>query len=203
MEFANADRIGCDAVRISAPAEATFRYLEMGDPLSAVEPDSLIGGEASGFVVFLPRPLHPSGDQRLRIGLEAVLYGEAGEFGGEVFNRHEPSLLQRVEGGDVSAELGSDQLLVVASAASKGGVLGDVEVGSGAFTPQGDGVNDLLSIQYTLFRVRESSQVQVGVYELDGRAVWQAELRCRVQDAMRSTGMAGTRLGNWSVRACT
>ena len=83
-------------------------------------------------------------------------------------------MLQRVEGGDVSAELGSDQLLVVASATSKGGVLGDVEVGSGAFTPQGDGVNDLLSIQYTLFRVRESSQVQVGVYELDGRPVWQA-----------------------------
>ena len=143
-------------------------------PLSAVEPDSL-RREESGFVVFLPHPLHPSGDQRLRLGLEAVLYGEAGEFGGEVFNRREPSLLQRVEGGDVSAELGSNQLLVVASAASKSGVLGDVEAGSGAFTPQGDGVNDLLPIQYTLFRVRQSSQVQVGVYALDGRAVWQAQ----------------------------
>ena len=182
VEFASADRIGCDAIRILAPAEAAFRYLEMGDPLSAVEPDSLLR-EASGFVVFLPRRLHPSGDQRLRIGLEAVLYGEAGEFGGEIFNRREPSLLQRVEGGDVSAELGSNQLLVVASAASTGGVLGDVEAGSGAFTPQGDGVNDLLSIGYTLFRVREASQVQVGVYALDGRPVWQAPPS--VQDAGR------------------
>ena len=54
-------------------------------------------------------------------------------------------------------------------------MLGDVEAGNGAFTPQGDGVNDLLSIQYTLFRVREASQVQVGLYALDGRPVWQAQ----------------------------
>ena len=53
-------------------------------------------------------------------------------------------------------------------------MLGDIEAGNGAFTPQGDGINDLLSIQYTLFRVRESSQVQVGLYALDGRPVWQA-----------------------------
>ena len=69
-------------------------------------------------VAFLPRRLRPAGDQRLRLGLETVLYDEAGEFGGEVFNRGEQSLLQRVEGGDVSEELGSNQLVVVASASS-------------------------------------------------------------------------------------
>lgn len=48
-------------------------------------------------------------------------------------------------------------------------------MGSRAFTPQGDGVNDELSIQYTLFRVQQASEVQVGIYALDGRRVWQAQ----------------------------
>ena len=139
-----------------------------------MEPDSIVN-EESGFVVFLPRRLSPEGDRRLRIGLETVLYGEAGVFGGEVFNRGEQRLLQRVEGGDVSEELGSNQLLVVASASSATGVLGEMEAGRGAFTPQGDGVNDQLSIQYTLFRVQQASEVKVGIYALDGRRVWQAQ----------------------------
>ena len=174
VEFSSADRTGFDVVRVMTPAEAEFGWLEIGEPLSAVEPDSIVN-EESGFIVFLPRRLSPEGDQRLRIGLETVLYDEAGEFGGEVFNRGEQSLLQRVEGGDVSEELGSNQLVVVASASSARGVLGDLEVGSRAFTPQGDGVNDQLSIQYTLFRVQQASAVKVGIYALDGRRVWQAQ----------------------------
>ena len=83
--------------------------------------------------------------------------------------------LRLLEGGDVSEELGSNQLVVVASASSARGVLGDLEVGSRAFTPQGDGVNDQLSIQYTLFRVQQASAVKVGIYALDGRRVWQAQ----------------------------
>ena len=108
-----------------------------------------------------------------------ALYDEAGEFGGEVFNRGEQSLLQRVAGGDVSAELGSNQLVVVAAAASARDVLGDLEVGKGAFTPQGDGVNDQLSLEYTLFRVQRAAAVKVGIYALDGRRIWQAQPRAR------------------------
>ena len=172
-KFSSDDRSGFDALRVLTPAEAEFGWLQMGEPLAAVEPDSVVV-EENGFVLFLPRPLSPQGDHKLRIGLETVLYSEAGEFGGEVFNRSEQSLLQKVEGGDVSEELGSNQLLVVASALSQTGVLGEVMAGAGIFTPQGDGVNDQLPISYTLFRVRQASQVTVAVYALDGRRVWQA-----------------------------
>ncbi len=172
-EFSSDDRSGFDALRVLTPAEAEFGWLQMGEPLAAVEPDSIVV-EENGFVLFLPRRLSPQGDHKLRIGLETVLYSEAGEFGGEVFNRSEQSLLQKVEGGDVSEELGSNQLLVVASALSQTGVLGEVMAGAGIFTPQGDGVNDQLPISYTLFRVRQASEVTVAVYALDGRRVWQA-----------------------------
>ena len=175
VEFSSADRNGFDALRISAPARAEFSWVELGDPLERVEPDSVLH-EDQGFVIYLPRRLGPAGDRRLRIGLQSALYGEAGEFGGEVFDRGESNQVQRIEGGDVGEELGSDQLLVLASESSAQVVLGEVEVGSGAFTPQGDGVNDLLSIHYTLFRLREGSQVRVGVYALDGRRVWSAPM---------------------------
>lgn len=171
-EFSGDDRSGFDALRVLTPAEAEFGWLQMGEPLVAVEPDSIVV-EEKGFVLFLPRRLSPQGDRKLRIGLETVLYSEAGEFGGEVFNRSEQSLLQKVEGGDVSEDLGSNQLLVVASALSQTGVLG--EVVAGIFTPQGDGVNDQLSINYTLFRVRQASEVTVGMHALDGRRIWQAQ----------------------------
>lgn len=174
VEFSSADRTGFDVVRVMTPAEAEFGWLKMGEPLGTVEPDSIVN-EESGFVVFLPRRLSPEGDRRLRIGLKTVLYGEAGEFGGEAFNRGEQRLFQQVEGGDISEELGSNQLVVVASASSATGILGDLEVRSRAFTPQGDGVNDQLSIQYTLFRVQQASVVKVGIYALDGRRVWQTQ----------------------------
>ena len=48
-----------------------------------------------------------------------------------------------------------------------------LEVGWGVFTPQGDAVNDQLSIQYTLYRVQKESQVKVGIYALDGQLMWQ------------------------------
>ena len=51
-------------------------------------------------------------------------------------------------------------------------------------------VNDQLSIQYTLFRVQQASEVKVGIYALDGRRVWQAQPKA--QAAGRHTARAGT-----------
>ncbi len=175
-EFEGTGRSGFDALRVLSPAEAEFTWLEMGEPPVVIAPDSVVS-EANGFTVYLPRRMGtgPGDAQRAKLGLRGVLYGEAGEFGGEAFNRGERNLLQQVEGGDVSAELGSDQLLVVASATSADGVVGNLETGGGAFSPQGDGVNDRLEIGYTLFRVLEASAVRVGIYNLSGQRLWQTE----------------------------
>lgn len=175
-DFEGAGRSGFDALRVLTPAEAVFTGLEMGDPLVAATPDSVIP-ETNGFTVYLPRRIGPGAGEprRAQLGLQAVLYGEAGEFGGEVFSRGEQTLLQQIEGGDVSPDLGSDRLLVVASASSAAGVVGNLETEPGAFSPQGDGVNDRLQIHYTLFRVRQASSVRVSVYNLSGQRVWQLQ----------------------------
>lgn len=173
-EFANASRTGFDALQVLAPAAGSFQWLEMGNPLQRVEPDSVIS-TTNGFTLFLPQRISPQGHQHLRIGLESALYGEAGEFGGEAFERDKKNILQQVEGGNVSDDLGSDQLLIVASIISAEGVLGQVLANPRIFTPQGDGINDQVQINYTLFRVQEPVPVRIAMYNLNGQRIRQLE----------------------------
>jgi len=84
-----------------------------------------------------------------------------------------------VEAGDASEELGTDQLRVVATGPSLGLVLADVEVHPAVFTPQGDGINDQVAINYTLFRLLAATEVEVEIFTLSGRPVWRQALGTR------------------------
>lgn len=74
--------------------------------------------------------------------------------------------------GDVSEEMGTNQLRIVATA--QGSVLVAMEVEPVAFTPQGDAVNDAVRIGYTLLKVLDASEVSVEVFDLRGRCLWRA-----------------------------
>ena len=160
-----AGQAGFDGVRVLAPSAAEFLSLEMGDPLQPVDPDEVVPGE-QGFTVHLPRPLSPNGDQRLRLRLQTALYGASGALRAEVFRQEQAGLPQEVENGDVSEEVGTNQLRLVAVESSLGSVLRDVTVQPSVFTPQADGVNDVVSIGFTLFQLLQGAEVEVGVYGL-------------------------------------
>ena len=169
-EFAGVDQSGFDAVRLLLPSPGVVRGLAMGEPLATVKPDSVEDGTQE-LVVYLPERIHPQGAQRLRLRLETAVYGASGELSAEVFAREEATLPQEVEGGDVGEDIGTNQLRVVATAASLGAVLGDVQVHPAVFTPQGDGVNKEVEIRYTLFRVLAQAEVEVEVFSLGGQRV--------------------------------
>ena len=168
--FSGSGQSGFDAVRFLTPSASAFVELQMGDPLARVGPDSLVQ-EAAGFVVFLPQAVTQGAPGRLRVQLETTVFGVSGQLGVEVFERDSDSLPQSVESGDVSAEIGTDQLRVVAQGAWVGSILGQVDMQPAAFTPQGDGINDRLRIGFTLFRVRDDAQVDIEVFAVDGRPV--------------------------------
>ena len=170
-EFAGAAQSGFDAVRVLPPSKARFLALEMGDPPVPAEPDSVVP-DGPGFVVYLPRPIVAAGDDRLRLRLETTLYDAAAEVAAEAFARGGDSLPQTVDPGDANAEVGTDQLRLLVASASLDEVLGPVDVRPQAFTPQGDGVNDQIALSYILFSAR-LAQVEVGVYNLNGRRVRQ------------------------------
>ena len=171
------EEAGFDAVRLMTPASAEFLGLEMGEPPVEVTPDAVFE-ETSGFTVHLPRRVE-AGDPRLRIRLASALYGASATFAGEVFERAGEGLPQAIEPGDVSEEMGTNRLQVVAIASSLGNVLGRVEIEPQVFTPQGDGVNDRVRILYSMLRLNEGAGVEVGVYSLSGERVRGLESRTR------------------------
>ena len=165
--FAEGQQSGFDAVRIFTPSEAVFNRLEMGEPLAVVEPDS-VGSDGGELAIYLPQRVDT--DTSLRIGLGAVLYGGSAKLEGEVFDRGERALGQRIEEGDASEQIGTNRLQVVASGASLEQVLAQVALLPPVFTPNQDGRNDRVQITYTLFGV-QGAEVEIEVYTLAGRRV--------------------------------
>ncbi len=173
-EFA-AGQAGFDAVRLTLPGAGALLGVEMGHPLQPVAADSVVS-EPEGLAIYLPEPIRDGGAQTLRLRLETSLYTASGAVQAEVFVRSGQSLPQQVEGGDASDALGTDQLRLVASGRALAGVLGNVEVQPTAFTPQGDGINDHVTIEYTLFRLLATAEVELEIYALDGRSAWRQAL---------------------------
>jgi len=170
--FDGAEQAGFDAIRFRAPSSGQFLSLEMGEPLQVmeVEPDDVVP-EENGFVVYLPQRIEPGREDRLRVRLETTVYNASERLRAEVFEREGDSLPQEVEAGDAGAEIGTDDLRVLALERSLGGILGEVSVEPAVLTPQGDGVNDEVEIGYVLFQMLELTQAEVEVFKLSGERV--------------------------------
>ncbi len=79
---------------------------------------------------------------------------------------------QRVDAGDATAlAAGSGMVLVSPSSGSR--VLSPIEVGSVVVTPNGDGINDELVGGFSVRRLTGPQEVEVRVYDLSGRQVWE------------------------------
>ena len=183
------DQPGFDALRLFTPSSSRVLGLETGDPLAVTEPDSIVE-ETGGFAVYLPDRIEPNGGRHLRLRFETAVYDAAGEVAAEVFDRSGDSVPQKVDPGDVSDEVGTDQLRVLATSSSLKQVLGEVRAAPRTITPQGDGVNDRVELTYSLFSV-QSTQVEVGVYTLDGT---------RVRQVFSGPQSSGPQLQSWDGR---
>lgn len=167
------DRAGFDGVRVFTPGPARLLWLEMGpdaDGLERRDPEPP-AADPSGLTVLLPARVTRTGDRQVRMGIETALYGLATEFSGEVFNRGEEDLVQRIEGGDAGESLGTNQLGVIGARLSESRVLGDLALEPRVLTPQGDGFSEEVRIGYVLFRAT-APEVRVSVHRLDGARVW-------------------------------
>ncbi len=177
---------GFDAVRLTLPGAGALLSVEMGHPLQPVVADSVVS-EPDGLAIYLPEPIRAGAAQTLRLRLATSLYTASGAVQAEVFARSGQSLPQQVEGGDASDALGTDQLRLVASGRALEEVLGNVAVRPTAFTPQGDGINDYVTVEYTLFRLLAAAEVELEIYALDGRSAWRQALGAQLSGRHRAT----------------
>ena len=159
---------GFEAVHIATPSRAEFLQLLMGDPLMAVDvPPEDVLIDNTGLTLFLGRRVDD--DEQLQIQLRTTLYTLSEKLIGEVFNRNDADLRQRIDEGNATDMIGTDQVLIVATD-DISSVIGGIQILPRAFTPNGDGRNDQVLVSYSLFGVVDGA-VDVTFFNLAGDRV--------------------------------
>ena len=179
-DFTSSEQAGFDAVRLRTPEAVDFQHFEMGDPLIAVEPDSLVVDQNELVVYFPSRPVTRADNKPLRLTFETRVFNFNTVFDGEVFQIGGGNLAQSIDGGDASPLVSTNDLQVFAPL-ERLEILSELELSSGVVTPNSDGTNDVLMLPYTLQGV-SSALVEVNIYDLTGRLVRQ------VVEEMRGVG---------------
>ena len=149
---------GVDTVKIGrAPVEATTEILN---------PDSTL------FAVQLPRRLGTADSgQLVEVLFSAPVLRFGTPFTGWVRDGERPAeLAQRINAGDASDDLVSETLLVRTSVTNR--LLHDMQVEPRAFTPNGDGVNEVARFSLNLLQVIGEVPVELEIHDLAGRSIW-------------------------------
>lgn len=156
---------GFMGLRLASFPPPEFVRLEMGDPLAPVAPDSLVPRD-DGFAVFFP-PVTRGANGPLRVAfrtavLEYVTQVDAwllGAGGG---------LPQPVIPGNAGAQLNTSSLQVLA-ADDRPAV--SLRLSAPVFTPNQDGVNDLVDLSYVLSQFADRVRVNLDLVDLAGHRV--------------------------------
>ena len=165
---------GFNAVRIRTGAAAEFRELQMGEPLATVQPEAL-EETADGVVVFLPQAVTRTRNVPIRVVFGTSIYTFAQTFETEVFDRDSDDLPQAVRPGDASVDISTDDLRIIA-VESRTDVIADMRIARSVFTPNSDGINDVLQIDYDLVRIAGLVPARLRVYNLAGALVTTVDL---------------------------
>ena len=168
-DFTSDSQVGFDAIRLETPEAVEFQRFEMGEPLVAVTPDSLIVGTGALVVYFPSNPVLPAANTPLRLTFNTRVFNFSTEFSGQVFQIGGENLSQSIEGGDATPTVSTNDLRVIAPL-DKLEVLSELDLESPVITPNGDGIHDELQLSYTLHGIA-SGGVEAGVYDLAGRLV--------------------------------
>ena len=168
-DFESETKSGFDALSLQTPARVQFIGLEMGDPLVAVEPDSIAEKQGELIVYFPSNRVVPEDNRPLRLLFKTGIFSFNALFQGEIFVVGGEGQPQSIDPGDANAEVSTNSIEVLAP--SEGlDVLSALDVESAIVTPNGDGHNDALELAYSLLGV-QASRVVFAIYDLRGRKV--------------------------------
>ena len=175
------------AVESSAPIEFVEVLVEGEVVEATAEPTE------GGVAVTLAAPVRSR--QLVELRFAGTVFVDATRFDAFIAQGSADALLrQRVDAGDAYSEVASSTNAVRLPVGAR--LLANVAMGPLALTPNGDGINDVLRVEFDLVNVLAARRIGLRIFDLAGRLVWVRE----------EEGEAGGRAwawdgrGSWDVR---
>ena len=131
--------------------------------------DAQIDTTASGFLAHLPNRIRT--DQLIELKFQSSVFRQSTRF--DVFlqdSHQDESVRQRVDPGDATDQIESNTNIV--SLPISGELLANMSLSSKAITPNGDGINDELTLEIALVNVLAPRPLRLRLYDLAGRPVY-------------------------------
>lgn len=181
--------LGFDHIQISTPVQAegidAVRHGGVDVAFDVVRLDSL------GFELRIPR-VDPSRTHELvEIDFRVSVYSFGTEFAGRVYDGDRPlEVRQTVSAGDADV-FDESNTLSVALARVGGKSLSTLRLEPSTFSPNGDGINDVLRIEAELLNLVGDVPIRIDLFDLSGRLVY------RILDDVADSGPY---TGNWNGR---
>jgi len=172
-----ADSRGFDEILIEAPDGVDMNLKQVTVDVTGRESvtytpqseDFEVVMETDSLWVRLPDPIQTTrGAALVELQFEATVFVYNTFFVGSMGHSQFENSWQRVDDGDANGVDDSETTVVLAL--ERGELLGDLQVGR-AFTPNGDGANDELEINFSLLRLTAAVPVAFEIYDLGGRLV--------------------------------
>ena len=169
-----------DEIQITATTATTMELVQ-------VRMGRLADFEADQPVVFTPAHLErvptaadtlwfrlpqvvPKEVELVEVQLRPTVYANSAAFSAAVKNANRAGTWQKVEIGDATKQANSQTNVLVALTGNQ--ILTDVTVAPAIITPNGDGINDVLHLDFSVSRLVGARAVQIAIYDLNGQQVY-------------------------------
>ena len=164
------DDPGFDTIAIDTPAPPlAVEAVSIGAAATDFERVRL---DDRGFAVRLPTRIDVAKSMELiEIAFVAEVFEYGASFAGRVYDSSKPDELpQPIPAGDAD-ELADSNSLQVALADIPDRAIHAFRLSAGAFTPNGDEVNDRVRVEYELLNLRGGAPLTIAIYDLAGRRI--------------------------------
>ena len=161
--------LGFDTIEIETPVKVkTIDAVRISGQDVAFE---IIRSDNSGIALRVPRMDPQQTDERIEVDFHAEVFKFGTVFTGRVSNSEKPlEVRQAVSPGDADPLVDSNTLSVGLIDMEEKSV-NSLRIISSVFTPNGDGINDELEIEYELLNLFGAVPVDLDLFDLSGRWV--------------------------------